>query len=315
VLSGLYSGITFIACAAVLALRGKPWAVWLERPRATPYRVSLGRRLLGARPVRAVKRGVLRWMLRRASRVIGIGSAAVAAYGAMGADRGKLLMLPYCCDTQRFERVPDEAVRAVRGRYALDDKTVFLFSGQMIERKGVDVALRAFERLAADRDDVAMLLLGDGPMAELYRASVPAALRDRVHFTGFLPQEELPAHFAAADVFVFPSRHDGWAVVINEACAAGLAVIASRQTGAAGDLVREGENGFVLDSEDVAGFSEKMRWFADRHERVERFGGASRELVARFSVEVGAKRFCEHVEQTMGGCAGFVSGEAGRRTG
>ena len=120
-----------------------------------------------------------------------------------------------------------------------------------------------------------------------------------MHFTGRLKQQDLPAHFGAADVFVFPSRHDGWGVVVNEACAAGLPVIASRQTGAAHDLVRDGENGFVLDCEDVDGFAGRMQFFLGRPELVRQFGQRSRELVRPFSAEAGAQTFVSHVSEMI----------------
>jgi glycosyltransferase involved in cell wall biosynthesis len=178
---------------------------------------------------------------------------------------------------------------------------VFLFSGQMIERKGVDVVLAAFERIAQRNEKVALLLLGDGPRKTEYENGIPEHLRPRVHFTGRLSQNELPAHFAAADVFVFPSRHDGWGVVVNEACGAGLPVIASRQTGAALDLVGEGGNGFLLDCEDIEGFAAKMEFFVERPETVREFGRCSRELAQKFSTGAGARRFQDCVLETIGG--------------
>lgn len=299
ILSGLYTSVTFLTCAAALSLRGKPWAVWLEQPHPLtpasrgvqpPGSQGRGWRRMGSRFAQNIRGFVLRRLLRRSHRVIGIGSAAVEAYRELGTDPDKLLMLPYCCDIQRFAHVSQCDVDRIRDRYSLAEKTVFLFSGQMIERKGIDVLLRAFERLAEQNGRVALLLLGDGPLKQHYQHSVPARLRDRVHFAGFLQQEELPAHFAAADVFVFPSRRDGWGVVINEACAAGLPIIASRQTGAARDLVENGESGFVLDCEDVDGFAETMRFFVEHPEQIPAFGGRSRQMVERFSVDRGAER-------------------------
>jgi glycosyltransferase involved in cell wall biosynthesis len=300
ILSGLYTSSTFLFCAALLTLRRKPWAVWLERPRVDRYQVPWGRGPLRGGLVRRVKRLALRFLLRHATRVIGMGSAAVSAYQEMGAAPGKLRMLPYCCDVERFARAAADDVERVRRRCELEGKTVFLFSGRMIERKGVDILLRAFERLAQQHENVALLLLGDGPRKSDYEHSVPEHLRRRVHFTGLLGQDELPAHFAVANVFVFPSRHDGWGVVINEACGAGLPVIASRQTGAALDLVDEGRNGFLLDCEDVEGFAAKMEFFVAHPEEVREFGRRSREQAQKFSAQEGARRFQDCVLETIG---------------
>jgi glycosyltransferase involved in cell wall biosynthesis len=299
-LSGLYTSITFLICAAVLTVRGKPWAAWLERPRVDKYQVRWGRGRIRTPLFRALKRRCLRFLLRRATCVIGMGSAALREYLDMGADRNRLSLLPYCCDVERFAHAADDQVARVRNRYRLAGKTVFLFSGQMIERKGVTVLLRAFERVAERHANVALLLLGDGPAKGDYERSVPGQLRDRVHFAGLLSQPDLPAHFAAADVFVFPSRHDGWGVVLNEACGSRLPIIASRQTGAALDLVEDNGNGFLLDCEDVEGFAAKMRFFVEHVDRIEPFGQRSWELVQPFSTARGAERFRECVLKTIG---------------
>src|SRR5947209_7444478 len=72
-------------------------------------------------------------------------------------------------------------------------------------------------------------------------------MQDRVdtHFHGFAKQNELPALYRSARLFLFPTHADVWGVVANEACAAGLPVIVSPHAGVAGELVLDGENGFV----------------------------------------------------------------------
>lgn len=292
VLSGLYTSLTFLLCALVLTARRVPWIVWFERPH--PGRREEGHwspRLLMTRPVRALRSIVQKWILKSATRVLCIGSAAREAYGALGVPRDRLDVLPYCCDVNRYERVDPATTQLLRQRYNIDDKTLFLFSGQMIERKGVDTAISAFTQIAKERDDVAIILLGDGPLRAKYEGMVPETLRSRVHFPGHVDQKELPAYFLAADVFVFPSRHDGWGVVINEACAAGLPIITTHQTGAAFDLVEDGRSGFVLERDDIEGFATRMQCLLDDLELREMFGERSRELVQQFSPEHGAIRF------------------------
>lgn len=299
VLSGLYTSITFLLCAIVLSVRRKPWAIWLERPHAEKYRLQWGRSVALGRIISGMKSAAMQFLLRFSHRVIGMGTAAVNAYAALGADRRKLSMLPYCCDVDRFTNVDLVAIERVREKYGLDGKTAFLFSGQMIERKGVDVVLRAFEQVAARYPEVALLMVGDGKLRCELEQHVPDEVRQSVHFTGWLDQSELPAHFAAADVFVFPSRHDGWAVVINEACGAGLPIVVSHQTGAALDLVKEDRNGFVLDCEDVSGFADKMAWFHEHPEQIQEFGKHSRAMVQPFSTELGAVRFRNYVAELI----------------
>ena len=240
------------------------------------------------------------FLLARSSAVLCNGTAARDAYAALGVPHQKLLIVPYCCDTERFKAVDPKWVAAVRGRHDLNGKTVLLFSGQMIERKGVDTLIEAFHRIARGRADIALLLLGDGPQRADYESMVPGELRPRVHFAGLVPQGELPEHFAAADLFVFPSRHDGWGVVINEACAAALPVITTRQTGAAYDLVEDGRSGFVLEHDDIDGFVDRLLRLIDEPALREKFAQRSRELVAPFSAENGASLFIRHLRLVLG---------------
>ena len=295
VLSGLYTSITFLACAWILHCRGKTWAIWWERPRVGKPEA----RRFPWRVVHAWKDAIRRWLLHSADLVIGIGSAAVKEYGEMGVPADRLRMLPYCCDVTRFSRVAPETRELMRRELGWSNKLVFLFSGQMIPRKGVDVLLTAFNRLAHDREDVALLLLGDGIDRTALQAMVPDALKSRVVFRGLVPQDQLPEQFAIADVFAFSSRHDGWAVVLNEACGASLPIIATFQTGAAHDLVRPGENGLLINADDVEGMLNAMQWCAAHQGELPHMGQISHELVQPLNAEQGAQTFVDHVQYCL----------------
>jgi glycosyltransferase involved in cell wall biosynthesis len=75
---------------------------------------------------------------------------------------------------------------------------------------------------------------------------------------GFKEKEDVPYYYAIADIFIFASRYDGWALVINEAAAADLAIIASNKVGAAMDKIENEYNGYICDPEDVNGFYKYM---------------------------------------------------------
>ena len=297
VLSGQYTSLTFVACAFLLSLRKRPWVLWLEQPWPEDYRPSWTRSISArSKFARSIRARALSSLLRGAHRVFCIGTSAVEAYKQRGATPDKLVCIPYCCNTDRYRNADDAAVRTIRAVYILDGKTVFLFSGQLIERKGVDVLLQAFETLTRSRRDVALLILGDGRLRRSLESSLSPDCRDLVHFAGHVDQAELPSNNHAAHVLDLPTRHDGWGVVINESCAAGLPIISTSAAGAARDLVVDGVNGFVLPRDDVAGLAEKMSFFASNPDQIRIFGDRSRERAAGFSVEHGAQLFCENVE-------------------
>ena len=165
----------------------------------------------------------------------------------------------------------------------------------MIPRKGVDVLLRAFAALSRRASEAApqLTLLGDGPFRHQYESMVPASLRDRVCFRGHCDPRELPSAFADADVFVLPSRHDGWGVVINEAAAAGLPMIATDTVGAAHDLVVPEENGFIIPADDANELEQAMARFVRDPAMVGSFGRRSRDIARDVTVERGAERWHE----------------------
>lgn len=287
VLSGLITSPTFLMCALASIILNRKYVLWLERPRASSIVKS---RQWHRRILQSIKQNYLRWLLRHAAQVWCIGSRAETEYQAYADLDGTTRVLPYCCRVDRF--VSQAAFsRELRSRHDLDGRFVFLFSGQLIHRKGVDTLLSAFAPVARQRADALLLLLGDGPSKDEYVALArKLGVESQVRFLGHRPQTELPDWYALSDVFVFPSRHDGWAVVVNEACAAGLPVIASAQTGAAGDLVEDGVNGYIVDCEDINDWTRRMLWCIDHRQDLSSLGAASRRMIEPFSSTAGAAK-------------------------
>jgi phosphatidylinositol alpha-mannosyltransferase len=108
----------------------------------------------------------------------------------------------------------------------------------------------AFVAIAAARPQWDLLIAGAGPLADPLRRRVPDPLRSRVVWTGFLDGEEPALSYHAADVLVLSSDGDAWALVIQEAMAAGLAVVSSDVPGAARELIEDGLSGRIFPASD-----------------------------------------------------------------
>jgi glycosyltransferase involved in cell wall biosynthesis len=131
---------------------------------------------------------------------------------------------------------------------AADDAPVLLYVGRLASEKNVPMALRAFDAVHAQRPDARLVVVGDGPLRRGLQASHP-----HVHFVGLQRGSELAAHYASADVFLFPSLSETFGNVTLEALASGLAVVAF-DAAAAGELIRQGRNGLLAPPGDAEAF-------------------------------------------------------------
>jgi len=136
---------------------------------------------------------------------------------------------------------------------------------RLVRRKGQDTLLRAWPAVVSQIPDAALLIVGAGPYgADLRQLAQRSGLTSSVHFTGPVPQAELPAHYAAGDVFSMPCRTrrggldvEGLGIVYLEASAAGLPVVGG-DSGGAPDAILEGETGYVVGGRDVAALSTRL---------------------------------------------------------
>lgn len=130
-------------------------------------------------------------------------------------------------------------------------KHYFLTVGRQIERKNFIGLLNAFYSMQTSNPEskYELVLIGNGPQRESLENSVPDQLKNKVHFIDFQSQEDLREIYQRASVFILPSQSEQWGLVVNEAMAAGLPVIVSRQCGCAASLVQQ--NGFLFHANDT----------------------------------------------------------------
>lgn len=139
-----------------------------------------------------------------------------------------------------------------------------------------------------------LILLGDGPLRpELEALSRAEGLDDALLMPGFVQYPELPSWYAGASCFVHASLIEPWGLVVNEAMAAGLPVIVSKTCGCAGDLVRDGMNGWTFDPEDVSQLADLMGRISGDTDLLTSMGEASRSMISAW----GTDRFAAGVLQ------------------
>ncbi|MDA8425457.1 MAG: glycosyltransferase [Treponema sp.] len=129
---------------------------------------------------------------------------------------------------------------------ALAGRRILLFAGRVTEEKNTDFLVPLMKRLLAERGDLALLVVGDGPHRAALEEHVRAeGLADRVAFTGYMGRAELPLVYAAGDVFVFPSKTETLGLCTLEAMAVGTPVVAIGEMGTR-DIMRGDHGGFMV---------------------------------------------------------------------
>ena len=151
-------------------------------------------------------------------------------------------------DARQF--APHYRSHTLRAQWGVaDDAPVMLMVGRLAVEKNLDVALHAFDAVRQRVPSARLVLVGDGPLRRALQQRCPDAV-----FAGMQRGEALAAHYASADLFLFPSLTETFGTVVVEAMASGLPVVAF-DTAAAGMHLRAGENGCPIPVGDAAGFT------------------------------------------------------------
>jgi phosphatidyl-myo-inositol dimannoside synthase len=181
---------------------------------------------------------------------------------------------------------PDVDGSQVRRRHGLSDRPVVVCVSRLVPRKGQDTLIRALPAIRRRVPGAALLVVSGGPYrSTLQRLARETGVADDVVFTGSVPWEELPEHYAAGDVYAMPCRTrrrgldvEGLGIVYLEASASGLPVVAG-DSGGAPDAVREGETGYVVGGRDVEAVADRVATLLADPGLARRLGAAGRAWV------------------------------------
>lgn len=196
----------------------------------------------------------------------------------------RIEMLPAGVELDVF--TPDVDGSDVRKRYGLDGRPVLACVSRLVPRKGQDTIIQAMPAIARRVPDAAALIVGDGPhRAALEKLATQLRVRDRVVFTGETPFADLPAHYAAGDVFAMPCRSrwgglevEGLGLVYLEAQACARPAITG-DSGGAPEAVVEGQTGFAVRGGDPAALADAAAPLLADPDRAAVMGTAGRTFV------------------------------------
>lgn len=230
------------------------------------------------------------------------GSSAAAYLGEFGAPRERIFLAPNAVDVDRFSRLAGEARTQSdpRSRLGLPVRYV-LYVGRLVRAKGIFDLLAAYAKLPQEtRQKVGLVFAGDGEERERLLQASKAIDSGKVIFPGFLQRDDLPALYALAEALVLPTHSDTWGLVVNEALACGLPVIVTDVAGCAADLVRDGENGFVIPPRDSQALCEALQRHLGDSAGLNEMRRRARNVGMRFAPQAWADGVVQAVAGTRG---------------
>lgn len=225
----------------------------------------------------------------------------------------RISTIPYGVDEFKFVHYRDlERKKQVRRVLGLPEEAfIGLFVGRVSPRKGCDLLFDAWERLAAEGEPYYLVLVGpygdhifmteEGRRFERrVQAYVAAAEEKRMRFTGQIGIDETARYFQAADCFVFPSKNEGFGIVLIEAMASGVPVIATRIPDVTEDIIDHEEDGIVLDTREPEALASAIRRLQSDRQLYARLSENAVEKVRKcFTLSSVAARYAVLYEQLL----------------
>lgn len=161
----------------------------------------------------------------------------------------------------------------------------FLTVARLSPEKNLGRLLKAFFSYCERGGKWGLVIAGAGPEEERLKAGVPEDMKRYVHWYGWASYNELPSLYHGASCFIIPSISEPWGLVVNEAMAAGLPVLVSRQCGCLPELCDSGVNGYDFDPYNAGQLSELMHKISSREANTAAMGKESRLIIDRYTVD------------------------------
>jgi len=238
---------------------------------------------------------LLRMMLKRMDAAVAISSKIYEDLRSVQFPEAKIYIIPCGLNTHSFSPVSKEKKRLLREQLKLPEKTLVVFTGRLVDSKGVDILLEALREILKSTTDIHLLIVGEGypPLLsveeELRKYVEDHNLSDYVTFTGSV--RNVHEYLQASDIFAFPSRIEGLGVSLLEAMSCCMPVVAT-SAGGIPDAVQDGEDGLLIPVDDHKELAKKILLIKNDVNLAEKLGRNARQKVMReFSIEAVAQEY------------------------
>lgn len=244
-----------------------------------------------------IKRPLLLWVYKHVDIALYTGTNNKNYFIKYGLKENQLVFAPHAVDNERFASLSAQKPRMsnisnsnspeIRSVLKLKETDVLmLYAGKFIALKNVAMLIKAF--LELDIPHTHLLLVGDGALIHKLKKQCTkqknAHLKSRIHFMPFQNQSIMPEIYQACDLFCLPSKSESWGLSINEAMAAGKAVLASDKVGAAIDLIHS-KNGGIFKSSNLNHLKLMIKRMVQNKDLLKQKGASSLTIITKWSFE------------------------------
>jgi glycosyltransferase involved in cell wall biosynthesis len=244
-------------------------------PGQTPLVVTYHSDIVRQRALLQVYRPLLELTLRRAARILPTSPNYLVSSPFLRRYAARCAVVPLGIDAERFAHADPRRVASIRARY---DAPLALFVGRLRYYKGLHILLDAMPSVRGE-----LLIGGSGPeRSRLERQAAQLGIAERVHFLGDIPDDQLPALFQAADVFVMPAhlRAEALGLAQIEALASGLPCVSTELGTGTSFANRHGSTGLIVPPNDPPALAAALNTLLADAGLRQRFGAAGRQRVA-----------------------------------
>jgi rhamnosyl/mannosyltransferase len=228
----------------------------------------------------------LRMVLRRVDKIIATSPNYIQSSSFLKPVEARVAVVPLATDVERFGKADPELVKDLRERHAAQNQVLLLFAGRLRYYKGLQFLLEAMPQVRAGAK---LLIIGVGPMEQELKAQAERLqLGERAVFLGEISDAELPAYYAASDIFILPAceRSEAFGIVQLEAMASGKPVISTELGTGTSYANLNGETGLVVPPANPPALAEAINKLVASPELREKLGRHGQERTrAEFSLE------------------------------
>ncbi len=238
----------------------------------------------------------LKWLYSKINLAFYVGQANKKYYMEYGVKDNRLLFVPHAIENLRFS---NSLGFDFRNKLNIPKTNIlFLFAGKFENKKNPILLLESFSKI--NNQNIDLLFVGNGPFEIQLKNHVqqlPDNIKRRIHFMDFQNQTLMPDVYKCCDVFVLPSKGPGetWGLAINEAMASSKPVLVSDKCGAAQDLVHNGVNGYIFESDNLQSLISKMELLIAQKDLLGFMGNQSSLIIKDWSFE----RICMAIENAV----------------